>query len=174
MLLGHQPVKEGAIKTLIWLGLLVAACVYGSGYWAFREASINELLGKWEDASRRGAVQELCDTFTPDMTYSLHDQIGARSQDQAGGRAEMCAYLQKTVPAMSKAITAVSVTRENLKVTRQGLHWWTAEVSYMEHRDTTLGSTLHVKTISEDRLILVETFAGVRVKRLESEDRLVR
>lgn len=174
MLLGHQLVREEAIKTLIWLGLLVAAFVYGSGYWAFREASINELLEKWEDATRRGDVQELCDTFTPDMTYSLHDQIGARSQDQAGGRAEMCAYMQKTVPVMAKAITAVSVTRDNMKVTRHGLHWWTAEVTYTEHRDTAIGSALHLKTISDDRLILVKSFAGLRVKRLESDDRLDR
>jgi hypothetical protein len=162
------------MKSLIWMAVLGAAWVWGSGYWAFREASVNELLEKWEDATRRGDAQVLCDTFTPDMTYSIHETTTGRLQEQEGDRAEMCAYLQKVLPPMAKAVTAVSVKRDNIVATRHGLHWWTANVSYTEHRDTTIGSALHLKTICDDRLILVKGFDGVHVKRLESENRLDR
>jgi hypothetical protein len=162
------------MKTVIWLGVLVTAWVYGSGYWAFREAGVNEFLEKWEDATRRGDAQAMCETFTPDMTFSIRDRTTGRMLEQEGDRSEMCAYLQKVLPAMAKFVSDVKLTRDNFRATRHGLHWWTAEVSYTEHRDTTLKSALHLKTISEDRLILVKSFDGLRVRRLESEDGLDR
>ena len=73
-----------------------------------------------------------------------------------------------------KVVTDDNVTREDFKVTRPSLHWWTAEVSYTEHRDRTLQNGMHLKTISEDHLVLVKTFAGMRLKRLESDERLDR
>lgn len=53
------------------------------------------------------------------------------------------------------------------------MHPLTADVSYTEHLDTTLKSGLHLKQVSEDRLTLITTFKGLRVKRLDSESWLV-
>jgi len=114
----------------------------------------------------------MCATFTPDMTFSLHDRGTGRLLEKQGGRSEMCDYLHKIVPVMAKAISSENVTRDNFTMTRHGLHWWTADVSYTEHRDTTLGSKVHVKAISEDHLTLVKTFDGLLVKKLESEGHL--
>ena len=156
------------------MGLLVAIGVYGSGAWTFREAGINAILEKWEADTRRGDAQTMCDSFTPDMTFSTHATVNGRTIDREGDRALMCADVQKLLPALAKVVTDVQVTRDNLKVTRHGLHWWTAEVSYTEHRDRTLQNALHLKTSSEDHLVLVKSFDGVRIKRLEADERLDR
>jgi hypothetical protein len=171
----EAPTRQGGIiKTLIWLGLLVAVGVYGSGSWTFREAGIKAMLDKWEDDARRGDAQATCDSFAPDMTFSMHGTVNGRSTDREGDRAQMCADLQKLLPVLAKVVTDVKVTRDNLKVTRHGLHWWTAEVSYNEHRDRTLQNGMHLKTLSADHLVLVKSFDGVRLKRLESDERLDR
>jgi len=162
------------MKTLIWLIVLVAAGIYGSGYWSFREANVNALLEKWEVDTRRGDALAMCDQFTPDMTFSTHATVNGRSIDREGDRSLMCADMQKLLPALAKVVTDDNVTRDNFKVTRHGLHWWTAEVSYTEHRDRTLQNVMHLKTVSEDHLVLVKTFDGVRLKRLESDERLDR
>jgi hypothetical protein len=86
----------------------------------------------------------------------------------------MCADIKKLLPALVKVVTDDNVTRDNFKVTRSGLHWWNADVSYTEHRDRTLRNAMHLKTISEDHLVLVKTFEGVRLERLESNERLDR
>jgi hypothetical protein len=162
------------MKTLIWLVVLVAAGIYGSGYWSFREASVKALLDKWEVETRRGDSQAICDQFNPDMTFSTHATVNGRSIDREGDRSLMCADIQKLLPTLAKVVTEDNVTRDNLKVTHPGLHPWTAEVSYTEHRDRTLRNAMHLKTVSEDHLVLVKTFEGIRLKRLEYDERLDR
>jgi hypothetical protein len=86
-----------------------------------------------------------------------------------GNKADFCAYLDKALPAMSKALTGVQVTRDDFTIKRDPWHWWTADVSYTEHRTTSLAGGVELKTLGQDHLVLVKTLTGVRVKRLEAE-----
>jgi hypothetical protein len=165
--------QERTIKSLFWLAVLVSAGIYGSGSWTFREVNVSQLLENWEEAAKRGDADAICNTLAPDMTFSTHDTIGARVQDRAGGRAEFCEYLDKVVPLLAQKVRSTNTTRDNLTVTRDPLHWWTAEVSYTEHEETTLDSGLHMKTEDENHLTLVKTVEGLRVRRLDSHSRLV-
>ena len=135
---------------------------------------MSKLLDQWEEDTRRGDAAAMCASFTPDMTFAIHEHIGARTEDGAGDHDKMCAYLDKVVPLLAQKEKSVNVTRNSFTVTRYGLHWLTADVSYTEHREITLDSGLHLKQVSEDHLTLVKTLAGLRVTRLESDSRLVR
>ncbi len=158
------------MKKVLWLVVLIAVWVYGSGYWAFTDANVNRFLNEWEGATARGDADAICKTLADGMTFSMHDDSTATPFDMEGNKEDFCAYVKKSVPMMAKIMSSSQVTREEFKVERKGLlHWWTAEVSYTELRTTGIARTLNVKTISEDKLILTKTFSGVLVKRLESE-----
>ena len=134
---------------------------------------MSKLLDSWEEDTRRGDADAMCESFTPDMTFAIHDHIGARVENGEGDRDKMCAYLDKVVPLLAQKEKSVEVKREGFTVKRYGLHWLTADVSYTEHREITLDSGMHLKQVSEDHLTLVKTTKGLRVTRLESESRLV-
>jgi hypothetical protein len=156
------------------LAILAAAGFYLSGSLSFREASVNRFLAGWEEDTRRGDADAACETLAQDMTFSVHEHIGARAQDAQGNRDEFCSYLHKSIPLLAKQVASTDVTRDHFTVTRDALHWWTANVSYTEHRDLTLVSGLHLKQVSEDHVTLVKTLKGLRLERLESDARLER
>lgn len=160
------------MKKLVLLGLLILAWIYGSGYWAFRETSVNSLLNDWDAASAKGDAETVCGTFADDMTFSLEEHSADDSSTRQGGKEELCAYLRKLAPVMARAITSTNVSRDNLTVAHSWLHPWTAEVSYTEHRTTGIASRGTVKTISSDHIALVKSLRGVLVTRLESVSRL--
>jgi hypothetical protein len=167
-----QGFKERNIKTLFWLAVLVAAGLYSCGSWSFRASSLNAFLDGWEAASRRGDAGPICDSLAFDMTFSTHDSVGDRALDRKGDRAEFCDSLNKVLPRLAQSVKSTNTTRDNLTVTRDATHWWTADVSYIEHEEMTLDTGMHLKQVSENHLMLVKTLRGLRVKRLVSDSQL--
>lgn len=152
--------------------MLVAAGLYGSGSWSFRETGLNTMLDRWQEASRRGDAAPICDSLAFDMTFSTHDRIGDRALDRKGDRTEFCDSLNKVLPRLAQSLKSVNTTRENIVVTRDPMHWWTADVAYTEHEEMTLDTGVHLKQVSENHLTLIKTVKGLRVKRLVSDSRL--
>jgi ketosteroid isomerase-like protein len=159
------------LKKLVWLTVMVIAWVYGSGYFAFTGSNVNGFLNQWEAATAKGDAEAICQTLADDMTFSMHDESSERPFDMEGNKEDFCAYLEKALPMMSKVVSSMQLTREDLIVKRQGWFGWRAEVSYTEHRVTGIADRMSVKTISTDKLLLVKTLSGVLVKRLDSENR---
>ena len=47
---------------------------------------------------------------------------------------------------------------------------WTGEVSYSEHRTLSIpGANVSLQTVSEDEITLVQTFSGVKLRKLKSQ-----
>ncbi len=160
------------MKKVVLMGLLILMWIYGSGYWAFTETNVNNLLDEWELASARGDAEAVCSTFADDMTFSMEEHAPAETFNREGGKDELCAYLRKMVPALARAVSSRNLKRDDLTVKRSWLHPWSAEVSYTEYRTTVLASGPNIKTISNDRIALVKSLKGVLVRRLESVSRL--
>ena len=79
------------------------------------------------------------------MTFSTHNRVGAQVHEQSGDRAEFCAYLDKVLPVAARMMTSDTVTREHFTAARHGMHWLTADVTYIEHEELVLKNGLHVK-----------------------------
>ncbi len=62
----------------------------------------------------------------------------------------------------------MNVSFEDVSVKRDWLHPWTSEVSYTEHRTLSIPSIQqNFHTISEDEIVLVQTFSGVKLRKLD-------
>ena len=47
---------------------------------------------------------------------------------------------------------------------------WTSEVSYAEHRTLSIqGANVSLQTVSDDEITLVQTFSGVKLRKVKSE-----
>ena len=77
---------------------------------------------------------------------------------------------------MKHVVSGMSVTRDDVEVSRDWLHPWTAEVSYTEQRSVSMaGIQMQVNTVGEDRLTLVKTLTGgVKIKALHAKTRMSR
>ena len=58
----------------------------------------------------------------------------------------------------------------DVTVKRNWLHPWTSEVSYIEDRTLTIrGANVRISTTSDDVITLVQTFSGVKLRKLKAE-----
>jgi hypothetical protein len=157
------------MKKLLVFVLLIALAVFAMGRWSLSESGATEFLTQWEDQTVRGDASGMCATLADDVHVSITDHTMERSFNLEGGKAEFCDYLERALPLMSKALRSMNVTRDDFLVRHRPWHWWTADVSYTEHRRAELVGGLELKTQGEDHLVLVKTLSGLRVQRLEAE-----
>ena len=161
------------MKKLLWIAVLALAYIYISGYYSLSEAGVNRFLNAMETASQQGAAQAVCDMLADNVEVSIQDRSTRAPVDLAGGKAQFCDVLKKTVPMQAALVSSTQVTRGDLKVERGWLHCWTAEVSYTEHRTITLARAgMTVRTVSEDKLTLVKTLTRVVIKRIATSVRI--
>ena len=100
---------------------------------------------------------------------SITDHTMDRVFNLEGGKTQFCDYLDRALPLMSKALRSTNVVREDFVVKHRPWHWWTADVSYTEHRRMGMVGGVELKTKGEDHLVLVKTLSGLRLERLEAE-----
>jgi len=166
------------LKKFIWLVPLllatVAVAVYATGAIKLSESSANRFLNDLETLSVQEKSDAYCALLHGDLTVSIRDHtVPELPRDFDAGKAEFCEFVSMAAKGMSLIGPQSQVTRHDFTVTRSWLHPWTAQVSYHETRTTRLtrvNATLN--TVGDDKWILVNTLAGVRVLRLESESRL--
>jgi len=157
------------MNKLIWLTIAILAWFFGSGYFAFSESGVNNFLNHWADSTLQGDADAVCATASKDMTFEINDGTTGRHMQIEGNRDDFCEYVRKTTPLMAKMAGSVHVTRDEMTIEHKALHWWTAQVTYVEHWTINVGGRVTIETVSEDRVTLVKTFKGVFVKRLDSE-----
>ena len=155
---------------LVVLGLLG---VQAYGAILFSESGANGFLNELEHLSLPGQGQEYCDRLHDDMEVSIDDRSAEPPAVFAGGKKEFCDYVSYAAKGMDIIGVSTNVQRDDFTVKRSWLHPWTAEVSYVESRTTTMSAiNITLNTEGEDQWTLVNTFSGVKVMRLKSKTRL--
>ena len=155
---------------LVVLGLLG---VQAYGAIVFSESGANGFLNELEHLSLSGQGAEYCDRLHDDMEVSIDDRSANPPAVFEGGKQEFCNYVSYAAKGMDIIGVSTNVQRDDFTVKRSWLHPWTAEVSYIESRTTTMSViNTTLKTEGEDEWTLVNTFSGVKVLRLKSKTRL--
>jgi len=158
------------MKKLIVLALLALIGVYGVGRFNLGEAGTMRFLMKMESLIREGKSDEVCAMFHDDLEVDITDHSGESTQTTNGGRKEFCALTTEVVAGLQ--LLPHSSTVEYTDITaKQGLSKpWTGEVSYSEHRTLSfMGANVSLRTVSEDEITLVQTFSGVKLRKVKSE-----
>jgi len=158
------------VSKLFWLTAFALAGVYVTGYLSLSESSANAFLNSWEKLSLDGNAHAQCELLTDDFEVSIKDHTTPRDAHIEGGKEDFCAHIKTISAAMALLQPTTNVRRENFTATRSFAHPWTADVSYTEFRSTSIPRAgIQQNTESEDKLVLVKTFGGVKIQRLESE-----
>jgi len=156
---------------LFWVAVFALIGIYGSGYLSLSEGAANRFLNNMEELTMDGNAHAICDLLADDMNVSIIDHTTGKDVKLNGGKEELCAQLKVAVPAMSLLKASTNVQRDNFVAKRELLHPWTAQVSYSEKRTTNLQRAgVQRSTESDDKLVLVKTFSGIKIQRLESEE----
>jgi len=162
------------LKKIFGLLLIIAVGVCGTGALKLSESGANGFLNELETLSLQGKSDEYCARLHDDLSVSISDHTSPRMpRDFAGGKAEFCDYVSMAAKGMALIRPQMQVTRDDFTVNRSWLHPWTAQVSYHENRTTHMTlANVTLKTVSDDKWVLVNTLDGVKVLGLVSESRL--
>ena len=165
------------MKKLLWAAALALGWIYGSGFLSLGESGSLKFLNEWEQSSLSGDADALCAMLHDDLEFSIDDRsTPGQPLELAGGKAELCDYYSKVVPAMKHIVTGMNVTRNDMSVQREWLHPWTADVSYVEERTVSMSAIrMNITTTGQDRITLVKTLTdGVKIKSLHAKTRAAR
>ena len=161
------------MKKLLLLVVLGLLGVQAYGAIVFSETGANSFLNELEDLSLSGKGQEYCDRLHDDMKVSIDDRSANPPAVFEGGKQEFCEYVSYAAKGMDIIGVSTQVQRNDFTVKRSWLHPWTADVSYVESRTTSMSViNTTLRTEGEDEWTLVNTFSGVKVLRLKSKVRL--
>ena len=166
------------MKKILTYALLALALIHIVGFYTLSESGVNRFLDRVKSLTNAGDAKGLCDQLADDMKLNIIDhtaELDRRLGDGKinGGKTELCTLFEQTVPMMAAGGMKVDTERQDMKVKREILlHPWTAEVAFTEKQSTTIQAgqrSMTLKTESDDKYVLVMTFGGVKVKKLESE-----
>jgi hypothetical protein len=163
------------LRLLAVLALMAIAGIYVQSAIALSEGGANNFLNELEDISMRGEGDKYCASLHEDMRASISDHSAEPPAEFEGGKKEFCAYVTYATKGLSMLGASTHAQRDEFTVQRSWLHPWTADVSYVETRTTSFAQgNVSIRTESEDRWTRVETFGGIKVKRLDSKTRLLK
>lgn len=109
-----------------------------------------------------------CDDFADNIEVSLISYSAQGNLEVKGGKNELCAYIKQSAAAMTVMQAHTQSQFSDIKITRKGFPWITAEVSYIEHGTLTMGKqTIYSK--SNDTMVLKRTLGGMKVTKLDSK-----
>lgn len=157
------------MKTAVALLLLALAGVYSYGAITLNAQSANRFLDELETLSLQQKDADYCARMHADLTVTIHDATHDPATEFTGDREQFCGYVAYSVKSVSILGLSTRVTREDFKLARDWWRPWVARVSYREDRITTLSkldTTLHTR--GEDRLTLVQSWGGLKLRALES------
>jgi hypothetical protein len=160
------------MKKLIVLIVLVAAGIYGVGYFKLSEDSARKTLDEMDAMLIDGKGEELCDYLHDDVQIAVTSDMGGQTSSINGGKKEFCDYLKQAGGAMAvmKGQMEIKVDRTNFKTERNWLHPWTATYTYDEHTSITIPANgQSMSNQSKGTTTLVMTLKGVKVLKASSQ-----
>jgi hypothetical protein len=158
------------MKNVVVVLFLALIAVYGVGRFNLGESGAMRFVTKMESLMNEGKVDEVCAMFHDDLEVDVTDHSGESTESVSAGKQEFCdltrtaaAGLQLLPHTMNVEFTDVTAKNELSKP-------WTSEVSYSEHRTLDIpAANVSVRTVSEDEITLVQTFSGVKLRKVKSE-----
>ena len=168
-------VPGGSLKKFLLLlaAALTLVCIYGTAAFNLSESGAVRFLDELEKLSLQGNSDAYCARLHADMTVSIRDHTSpGMPRDFDGGKSQFCEFITTAAKGVDLIGPESHATRTDFSVTRSWLHPWTAQVSYHETRTTRLTRiNVTLNTQGDDQWTLVQTFAGVKARRLVSESR---
>jgi hypothetical protein len=160
------------MKKLIGLIVVVAAAIYGVGYFMLSEDSAKKTLDEMDAMLIDGKGEELCDYLHDDVQIAVTSDMGGQTSSINGGKKEFCDYLKQAGGAMAvmKGQMDIKVERTNFKTERDWLHPWTATYTYDESTSISIpASGQSMSNQSKGTTTLVMTLKGVKVLNASSQ-----
>jgi hypothetical protein len=157
------------MKKILVLALLSLAAVFITGRITLGEAGAMRFVAQMEDRMREGRADEVCAMFHDDLEVNISDHT---SEDGSleGGKDELCQHTRMAAAALQMLPYTMDVEFDEVNVERNWLHPWTSRVSYVENRALSIrGANVTVRTVSEDTITLVQTFSGVKLRKLAAD-----
>ena len=157
------------MKKLIILSLLVLVGVYGVGRFNLGEAGAMRFVTKMESLMSEGKGEEVCAMFHDDLEVEIEDHSGESTESVSGGKKEFCARTTQTVAGLQLVPHTMNVEFTDITSTQKMSKPWTGHLSYSEHRTFSIPAAgVSLQTVSEDEITLVQTFVGVKLRKIKA------
>jgi hypothetical protein len=158
------------MKKVVFLLLLTTVGVYGVGRVMLGESGAMRFLTNMESLMNEGKAEEVCALFHEDLEVEISDESGDSPRNISGGKQELCDLTKATVAGLHVVPHSMNVEYTEVNAKQSWLHPWTGEISYLENRAFTItGANITLRTVSNDEITLIHTFAGVKLRKLKSD-----
>ncbi|HEV7610072.1 MAG TPA: hypothetical protein VGO61_22260 [Steroidobacteraceae bacterium] len=158
------------MKKIILVIAIALSAVYGIGRYNLGETGAMRFMSKMEASMNQGDVSEVCAMFHEDLEVEILDHSGDALHEVSGGKKEFCELTRATVAGLQMLPHAMEVEYTAVDAAQKLSRPWSSEVSYSEHRTLTIqGANVTLRTISNDRITLVQTLSGVKLRKVKSE-----
>jgi hypothetical protein len=158
------------MKKIIVFGLLAVIGIYVTGRITLGEAGAMRFVLDMDSLMNEGRADEVCAMFHDDLEVKIEDHTSEAVEHVDGGKEELCDRTHDAVEALKMLPHTMRVEFNDVTVKRDWLHPWTSEISYTEDRTLTIrGANARISTTSEDVITLVQTFSGVKLRKLKAE-----
>jgi hypothetical protein len=158
------------MKKLVVLLILALIGVYGVGRFNLGEAGAMRFMTNMEMLMSEGKTEEVCAMFHDDLEVDISDHSGESTHTVNGGKKEFCDLTTQVVAGLQMLPHSSNVEYTDIAAKQDLTKPWTGEVSYSEHRTFSIqGAGASILTVSEDEITLVQTFSGVKLRKLKSE-----
>ena len=157
------------MKKVVAFGLLAVIGIYVTGRVTLGEAAAMRFVREMDSLMNAGKADDVCAMFHEDLEMHIEDHTSEAASNLDGGKDELCELTHDAVNALKSLPRTMRVEFNDVTVKRDWLHPWTSEVSYTEDRILTVGTTIRISTASDDVITLVQTFSGVKLRKLKAE-----
>jgi hypothetical protein len=158
------------MKKLVFLLILVLVGVYGVGRFNLGEGGAVRFLTKMETLMNEGRSAEVCEMFHEDLEVDIADHASETQEKMSGGKKELCDLTRVTVAGLRLVPHSMNVEYTDVTATQTLSKPWTSELTYSEHRTLSIrGANVSLRTVSNDEITLVQTLAGVKLRKVKSE-----
>jgi hypothetical protein len=158
------------MKKVFAFALLAVVGIYVTGQLTLGEAGAMHFVREMDSLMNDGKAEDVCAMLHDDLEMHIEDHTSEVARNLDGGKDELCELTHDAVNALKSLPRTMRVEFNDVTVKRDWLHPWTSEVSYTEDRILTIrGTSIRISTTSEDVITLVQTFSGVKLRKLKAE-----
>jgi hypothetical protein len=158
------------MRKIFSLLVIVAAVAYGIGRFNLGETGAMRFLTRMESLMNAGEAAKVCAMFDEALEMEIADHSGAALRQIHGGKNEMCDLTRASIEGLQNLPHDMQVEYTGVTSVRRLSSPWRGELSYAEHRTFTIpGANITLRTVSNDQIVLVQTLAGVKLRKLKSE-----
>jgi hypothetical protein len=157
------------MKKVVAFVLLAVIGIYVTGRVTLGETGAMRFVREMDSLMNDGKADDVCAMFHEDLEMHIEDHTSEAASNLGGGKDELCELTHDAVNALKSLPRTMRVEFNDVTVKRDWLHPWTSEVSYTEDRILTVGTSIRISTTSDDVITLVQTFSGVKLRKLKAE-----